>query len=106
MYKYTINHLAYWPIFFIMFVCGICTGSIIGLTFGLMDRASVGILGGTFIALLAGLTSGSLGLIYTVVFNILAPVIGGIELTVEQQSILSEDNINLPSPDPQHTDSA
>jgi len=99
MYNHKIKRLAYWPICFIMFVSGICIGSIIGLTFGLMDRASVGILGGTFIALLAGLVSGLLGLIYTAVFNTLAPAMGGINLEVEQLSVVSKDNINLQPPE-------
>jgi hypothetical protein len=83
-----------------MFGSGICTGSIIGLTFGLMNPASVGIFGGTFIALLAGLASGLLGLIYTAVFNTLAPAIGGIALEIEQLSVSSKDNIDTQPPVP------
>ncbi|MBP2626865.1 MAG: hypothetical protein H6Q68_1576 [Firmicutes bacterium] len=101
MYNHTITRLAYWPIFFIMFVSGICIGSIFGLTFGLMNQASVGIFGGAFIALLTGLTSGILGLISTAVFNILAPVIGGIALEIEQLPMTSKDNINIQPPEPQ-----
>jgi len=100
MYNHTIKRLAYWPIFFIMFVSGICIGSIIGITFGLMNPASVGVFGGTFIALLVGLTSGFLGLIYTGVFNTLAPAIGGITLKIEPLPVALEDNINLQPPEP------
>ena len=99
MYNYTIMRLAYWPIFSIMFVIGICFGSIIGLTFGLMHPASVGIFGGTFLALLIGLGSGFLGLISTAVFNTLAPVIGGVTLEIHKLPVTATNNINLPTPD-------
>ena len=98
MCNHTITRLAYGPIFFIMFVSGICIGSIIGLTFALMDRAAIGIFGSTFIALVAGLTSGCLGLIYTAVFNTLAPAIGGITLKIQLLPVVAEDNVNLQSP--------
>jgi len=99
MYNHTIIRLAYWPIFFIMFVGGICLGSIIGLTFGLMNLASVGIFGGTFIALITGLGSGLIGLVYTAVFNTLAPSLHGIPLKIEEIPVLSKDNSNLPPPE-------
>jgi len=98
MYNHTITRLAYGPIFFIMFVSGICIGSIIGLTFALMDRAAIGILGGTFIALMSGLISVFFGLLYTAVFNTLAPAIGGITLKIEVLPI-TKDTMDLPSPD-------
>jgi hypothetical protein len=69
-----------------MFIGGICTGSLVGLTFVLLDRSSVGILGGAFITLLAGLASGLLSLIYTAVFNTLAPAIGGISIHIAPSS--------------------
>jgi len=99
MFNHTMTRLAYRPIFFIMFVSGICIGSIIGVTFALLDRTAIGILGGTFIALLTGLGSGFLAIIYTAVFNALAPTIGGIVLELEQLPVASKDNPNLQSPD-------
>lgn len=101
MYNHTIKRLAYWPIFFIMFASGICIGSIIGVTFGLMNPASVGILGGAFIALLTGLSSSLLGLISTAVFNTLAPAIGGISLEIEQLPVSAKDNITIQPPESQ-----
>jgi len=89
MYNYKLIRLEYRPLFYLMFIGGICTGSLVGLTFGLLDRSSVGILGGAFITLLAGLASGILGLIYTAVFNALAPTIGGISIHI------------VPSPNPE-----
>ena len=99
MYNHTITRLAYWPICLIMFASGICIGSIIGLTFALINPASVGIFGGTFIALLAGLTSGFLALIYTAVFNTLAPAIGGITIKLNPSSISAKDNTTIEPPD-------
>lgn len=81
-----------------MFIGGICTGSLVGLTFGLLDRSSVGILGGAFITLLAGLASGLLGLIYTAVFNALAPAIGGISIHLASSSAPeTKPKIDVPS---------
>ncbi|AIF53906.1 hypothetical protein [Pelosinus sp. UFO1] len=82
MYNYKLMRLEYRPLFYLMFIGGICTGSLVGLTFGLLDRSSFGILCGAFITLLAGLASGILGLIYTAVFNTLAPAIGGISIHI------------------------
>jgi predicted lipid-binding transport protein (Tim44 family) len=65
-----------------MFTGGICAGSIVGLLFAILDRSSLGFLGGAFITLLAGLASGLLGLIYTLVFNTLATAIGGIPIEI------------------------
>lgn len=99
MYNHTVMRLAYRPIFLIMFAGGICAGSIIGLTSGLMDRALIGILGGAFISLLAGLASGCVGLIYTAVFNTLAPVIGGIAIKIERLPVPTQENDAIPPPD-------
>lgn len=99
MFNHIITRLAYWPIFFIMFVSGLCTGSIIGLTLALMDRTAIGLFGGAFIALLGGLISGFLGLIYTAVFNLLAPAMGGVALNIEELPVGSKNTIDQPSPD-------
>jgi hypothetical protein len=82
MFNYKLIHLSYRPVFYLMFAGGICTGSIVGLLFFIMDRSSLGFLVGAFITLLAGLTSGLFGLIYTFVFNTLAPTTGGIPLQI------------------------
>lgn len=97
----TILRLAYWPIFLIMFAGGICTGSIIGLTLALINPASISVFGSTFLALLTGLGSGLLGLIYTAVFNTLAPTMGGIVLTiVELPVVVGENSTGLPPDSP------
>jgi hypothetical protein len=94
MYNYKLNRLGYLPILYFMFISGICAGSIILLIFTLLDRSSIGLFEGSFITLLIGLCSGLLGLIYTAVFNMLAPIIGGIslELTPIPDATISPSN--------------
>ena len=82
MYNYKLIRLGYMPMFYLMFAGGICMGSIMGLLFGIMDRSYSGILGGAFITFLTGLASGLLGIIYTLVFNTLAPTLGGIPMQI------------------------
>ncbi|SFL85142.1 hypothetical protein SAMN04490355_102152 [Pelosinus propionicus DSM 13327] len=82
MFNYKLIRLGYRPVFYLMFAGGICTGSIVGLLFAIMDRSSLGFFGGAFITFLAGLTSGIFGLVYTLVFNALAPTTGGIPLQI------------------------
>ena len=101
MYNHILTRLAYWPIFLIFFISGICTGCVMSLLFILMDH-SIGILGGTFLALLSGLLSGLSSLVYTAVFNILMPSLGGLPLTIEPSLTPSPDHQiiqppNLPS---------
>lgn len=104
MYNHTVMRLAYRPIFLLLFAGGICAGSIIGLTFGLLERTLIGFFGGAFLSLLLGLASGVLGLIYTAVFNILAPVIGGVAIKIEPVAT-KEDNAIQP-PDSPSSESA
>lgn len=82
MYNYKLTRLGYKPIFYLMFTGGICAGSIVGLLFAILDRSSLGFLGAAFITLLAGLASGLLGFIYTLVFNTLATSIDGIPIEI------------------------
>lgn len=98
MYNYKLLRLEYRPLCYFMFIGGICAGSFVGVTFGLLDRSSVGILGGAFITLLAGLASGLLGLLYTAVFNTLAPTIGGISIYIAPSSDLdAKSKIDMPT---------
>lgn len=83
MYNHTVVRLAYRPIFLVLFAGGILAGSILFFIFGLMDRSAIGFFGSTFLALLMGLASGALGLIYTAVFNTIAPAIGGVKIRIE-----------------------
>jgi|GEM_PF-3325183 thiamine transporter ThiT len=98
MYNYILTRIAYFPIFLIFFVSGLCTGSVIGLIFILMDH-SIGILGGAFLALLSGLLCGLLGLTCTAVFNILAPTLGGLPLKIQSCLTTSLNNEGIDPPD-------
>lgn len=98
MYNYVLTRLAYRPVFVILFISGICMGSVIALLFGILDR-SIGIFGATFLAFLCGLFSGLIGLIYTAVFNTITPVIGGIPITIEPTVITVPDNRIIQPPD-------
>ncbi|MBC8016421.1 MAG: hypothetical protein H7X79_11860 [Sporomusaceae bacterium] len=103
MYNHTVMRLAYRPIFLVLFAGGICAGSIMVLLFCVMDRTLSGFFGGTFLSLLLGLASGILGLIYTAVFNTLAPVIGGIKIKIEPSPVpVTENPITQPPDSPSH----
>jgi hypothetical protein len=82
MYNYKLIRIGYMPVFYLMFAGGICMGSVVGLLFAIMDQSSFGFLGGAFITFLTGLASGLLGIVYTLVFNILAPAMGGISMQI------------------------
>lgn len=98
MYNHILTRLAYWPVFVILFVSGICTGSVIGLLFSLMDH-SIGIFGIAFLSLFSGLLSGLSGLIYTAVFNTIAPSLGGLPLKIETFPPEPPDNRIIQPPD-------
>ena len=99
MYNYKLLRLGYIPICYFMFVSGICAGNIIGLIFFLLDRSSIGLFGWVFITLLIGFGSALLGLIYTAVFNRLAPALGGIPLEIAIQPDTAQFPVYLTPPD-------
>ncbi len=93
MYTHSVLRLTYGPICCILFVSGICIGSVLGLLFIFMDPTLAGILAATCIALLAGLYSTFFGFIFVLTFNLLAPVLGGISLELRSSSSTSETKI-------------
>lgn len=84
MYNHTITRISYLAIFRLLFCAGVAVGGGGGLVLGLLERDVIGIWGGMFLGLLFGLVSGLTGLVYTVVFNVLAPVAGGIPIHLEE----------------------
>lgn len=98
MYNYTLTRLAYWPVFVMLFVSGICTGSVIALLLRIFDH-SIDLVGATFLAVVAGLLSGLVGLVYTAVFNTLAPSLGGLPIKFEPLSSESPDHRMIDPPD-------
>ncbi|QJW46686.1 hypothetical protein HA075_13205 [bacterium BFN5] len=99
MYNYTITRLSYLPVFVLLFAGGVCAGGLGGIVIGLLEREVVGLLGGTFFGFVVGLASGIAGLIYTFVFNLLAPVTGGLKVRIVATPV--PDSAVQPTPDPE-----
>lgn len=99
MYNYTITRLSYLPVFVLLFAGGVCAGGLGGIVIGLLEREVVGLLGGTFFGFVVGLASGIAGLIYTFVFNLLAPVTGGLKVRIDANPV--PDSTIQPTPDPE-----
>lgn len=91
MYNYTIKRLSCIGIAWIMFAAGTFTGGIGGMVLGLLERDTIGILGGAFLALLCGVGLGLAGLIFTLVFNLLVPLTGGIDMHLEEKPSCQKD---------------
>lgn len=101
MYNYTITRLSYLPVFVLLFAGGVCAGGLGGIVIGLLEREMVGLLGGTFFGFVVGLTSGIAGLIYTFVFNLLAPVTGGLKIRLDVAPTPSDSTAqSTPNPEP------
>ncbi|HEY3424606.1 MAG TPA: hypothetical protein VGL27_07405 [Negativicutes bacterium] len=83
MYNYTLTRLPYLPVFCMLFAAGVTVGGLGGLALGLLEKDLLGLLNGALTGLLFGLVSGVIGVIYAIIFNILAPITGGIPLRLE-----------------------
>lgn len=83
MFNYTITRLPYIPAAIFLFAAGACFGGLMGLAVGILARDAVGILGGMFLGLVCGIVCASFGLVFTAVFNVLAPHIGGLPVKLE-----------------------
>lgn len=83
MFNYSIMRLSYLHITGVLFVTGVTIGGFGGITLGILSQDVVGILGGAFIGLVAGLGCAMLGLIFTAVFNLLSPYIGGLPVRLD-----------------------
>lgn len=98
MYNYILTRLAYWPILLILFVSGICMGSVLALILMVLDH-SIGVLGAAFLSLLAGLFSSLVGFIHVVVFNTVASSLGGLPVKVEAIAAAPPDDQIIDPPD-------
>lgn len=78
MFNYTIMRLPYLQVAGLLFAAGVCLGGMGGLAFGLLAWDTVGILGGMFLGFMCGVGAALFGLAFTLVFNVLAPYIGGL----------------------------
>ena len=61
---------------------------------GLLEQSSVGVFGGAFLGLVTGLFSGICGAVYAAVFNLLAPLTGGIAIRLEPLPEGKETDVN------------
>jgi predicted lipid-binding transport protein (Tim44 family) len=84
MPNYIVTRLSCWSVSWYFFLTGTCLGGMGGFVLGLMERQAISILGGLFLGLLIGLFFGLTGLIFASLFNIVAPVTGGIAIRLEQ----------------------
>lgn len=84
MYNYRIMRVSGLAVFRLLFVAGAVLGGIVGLVLGLIEREAIGLLGGAFLGLVTGIGSGLTGLFYVLIFNLIAPLIGGIAVQAEK----------------------
>ncbi|MBP2650939.1 MAG: hypothetical protein H6Q74_1764 [Firmicutes bacterium] len=82
MYNYRVMRLSCGGIFRLFFLAGVFFGGLGGIALGLFEP-TISLLGGMFLGLVFGSFSAGLGLVYTTVFNIFAPLMGGILIQVE-----------------------
>lgn len=78
MYNYELTRISCTSVFRFGFCAGTCLVGAGGILLGALEQSVVGILGGMFLGLLGGLLSGVIGTVYAAVFNLLAPVTGGL----------------------------
>ncbi|MBP2652563.1 MAG: hypothetical protein H6Q73_132 [Firmicutes bacterium] len=93
MYNYRVMRLSCSVVLRLCLIAGILFGGLIGIALGLWEQMTIGLFGGMFFGLTFGLFSGFLGFVYAVVFNALAPTLGGLPIYLEQsdrQTFLSE----------------
>lgn len=83
MFNFFITRLPYVPVATLFFATGICFGGLGGLTLGILARDAVSILGGLFLGLVFGVGCTLFGLIFTAVFNALAPYTGGLPVRLD-----------------------
>lgn len=99
MYNHRVMRLDYRSIYLIMFANGIAIGSLLGLLFIYVDRTITGLLTVASIALLTGVCSAFCSFIGVVIFNLLAPVIGGIPMEILPSPSADEKDRMKQSPD-------
>jgi magnesium-transporting ATPase (P-type) len=85
MYNYIIVRISCAGVCFLLFCAGTCLGGIGAIIFGIMYWNMPSIFSGMFFGLLFGIFSAILGFIYATVFNLLAPILGGLAVQIEPQ---------------------
>ncbi|HMM20584.1 MAG TPA: hypothetical protein PKA10_07570 [Selenomonadales bacterium] len=96
MPNFVLMRLSCSSVFKFCFCAGACLAGAGGILVGLLEQSSVGVLGGAFFGLAIGLISGVIGAGYTAVFNLLAPLAGGIAIRLEPLQA-AEDSLHPPA---------
>lgn len=86
MYNYTLTRLACGAVFKMAFAAGACIGGAGGVLLGLVEHSAVGVFGGAFLGLIFGLVTGACAAAAAAVFNLLAPVTGGVAVRLDPVS--------------------
>jgi hypothetical protein len=105
---YRLKGIPVLPIFKIATLINMVIGGCGGLLVGMAEGDLIGIIGGLFLGFLFGIASGMMYTFYAFLFNILAPMLGGIELCLEKADPFLdslEQPIPLVSPPPQTQES-
>lgn len=83
MYNQEIIRISPWTVFRVFFLSGTAFFGLGGLIIGIMEKDILGMLGGAFIALALGLCTGLGAMAYCAIFNLLAPLTGGIAVQMK-----------------------
>ncbi len=83
MYNQEIIRISPWTAFRVFFLAGTAFFGLGGLIIGIMEKDILGMLGGAFIALALGLCTGLGAVVYCAIFNLLAPLTGGISVQIK-----------------------
>ena len=79
-----ITRIPPWPVGKMLFLTATCIFGLGGVLLGLLEKNAIGLWGGAFLGLLGGLTAAGGGVLFCLVYNLLAPVTGGILVETEQ----------------------
>ena len=78
-----ITRIPPWPVGKMLFLTATCISGLGGVLLGLLEKNAVGLWGGAFLGLLGGLTAAGGGVLFCLIYNLLAPVTGGILVETE-----------------------
>lgn len=100
MFNYAIMRLPYLRIILLAFFTGVISGAPLGLMLGLTTESTgAGLLGGALFCLLCGACCGAAGFVFTLVFNVLSPCIGGLPVKLEAINTAAEAEAGQPPAD-------
>lgn len=83
MYNQEMIRISPWTVFRVFFLSGTALFGLGGLIIGIVEKDILGMLGGAFIGLVLALCSALGAAAYCAIFNLLAPVTGGIAVQIK-----------------------